>query len=114
MTLALLVAPGTLAARLGIIVLRWLSVRPINSETCTRAIFAAAGLSGAYVGGAYPVGWAMLRNVGAWMKGSTAAFTFVGNLPAGVDEDDLLAGLVLGGVILVIQATAEAARAVRR
>ncbi len=64
MTLALLVALGTVLAWLGILALRWLRVRPLTHDASTRALFAAAGFSGAYVGGAYPIGWAMLRNLG--------------------------------------------------
>jgi hypothetical protein len=114
MTLALLVALGTVLAWFGILALRWLQVRPITPDASTRAIFAAGGLSGAYVGGAYPIGWAMLRNFSVWMEQGATEFTFAGNLPPGVDEDDLLAGLVLGSVILVVRTTAEAVRIIRR
>jgi hypothetical protein len=114
MTLALLVALGTVVAWLGILTLRWLRVRPTTPDVSTRAIFAAGGLSGAYVGGAYPIGRAMMRNLGVWMDQGATTFTFAGNLPPGVDEDDLLAGLVLGTVILVVRATAEAGRIIRR
>lgn len=114
MTLALLVALGTVLAWLGILGLRWLQVRPTTNDSSTRALFAAAGLSGAYVGGAYPIGWAMFRNLTVWTEQGATTFTFAGNLPPGVDEDDLLAGLVLGTVILVVRATAEAGRVIRR
>jgi hypothetical protein len=114
MTLALLIAVGTVLAWLGILTLRWLQIRPLTPDVSTRAIFAAGGLSGAYVGGAYPIGWAMLRNFSVWMEQGATTFTFAGNLPPGVDEDDLLAGLVLGSVILLVRATAEAGRVIRR
>ncbi len=48
------------------------------------------------------------------MEQGATTFTFAGNLPPGVDEDDLLAGLVLGSVILVVLTTAEVGRAIRR
>jgi hypothetical protein len=63
MTLALLVAFGTLTFWVIILVLRWLRVAPTSTETATRALFAAAGLSGAYIGGGYPLVWAMFRNL---------------------------------------------------
>ncbi|MFN8636956.1 MAG: hypothetical protein U0893_24170 [Chloroflexota bacterium] len=113
MTLALLVAFGTLICWVGILVLRWLRVMPSSPEIATRALFAAAGLSGAYIGGGYPLVWAMIRNLSAWVERGSTSFTFAGNLPPGVDEDDLLALLVIGMAILIGQASAEAWRALR-
>jgi hypothetical protein len=86
---------------------RWLRVQPATSESATRAAFAAAGLSGAYIGGAYPILRAMARNLSAWFERGSTTFTFAGNLPPGVDEDDLLVVLVIGMAILIAQATAE-------
>jgi hypothetical protein len=65
MTLALLVAFGTLGFWLAILTLRWMRVAPTPAETATRALFAAASLSGAYIGRGYPLIWAMLRNLRA-------------------------------------------------
>jgi hypothetical protein len=111
MTRALLVAFGTLGFWVAILTLRWLRVVPTSVETATRALFAAAGLSGAYIGGGYPLIWGMVRNLGNWAESGSTAFTFAGNLPPGVDEDDLLIMLVIGMAILIGQATAEAWRA---
>ena len=69
--------------------------------------------SGAFVG-AYPVAWAMGRNVAIWAERGTTTFTFAGNLPVGVDEDDPLTVIVIGLLILVAQALGEASRAVRQ
>jgi hypothetical protein len=77
-------------------------------------VFAAAGLSGAFIGGAYPIVWALGRNVVAWAEHGSTTFTFASNLPVGVDEDDLLTVIVIGLLILVAQALGEASRAVRQ
>ena len=114
MTLALQVAYGTIAFWLALLVLRWLNVQPITSDASRRTAFAAAGLSGAFVGGVYPVVWAMTRNVADWAERGSTTFTFAGNLPVGVDEDDLLTVIVIGLLILVAQALGEASRAVRQ
>jgi hypothetical protein len=113
MTLALQVAFGTLIFWIGILIVRWLNVKTLTLEAYRSAAFAAAGLSGAYIGGVYPIAWVMVRNLGLWFEQGTTTFTFAGNLPPGVDEDDLLTVIVIGLVILVGQATAEARRAYR-
>jgi hypothetical protein len=114
MTLALQVGVGTPVFWLLLLFARWINVLPVTAETSRRSAFAAAGLSGAYIGGGYPLMWAMARNVGAWIEHGSTTFTFAGNLPPGVDEDDLLVMLVLGMTIFVGQSTAEAWRVVRR
>lgn len=114
MTLALQVAFGTIIFWFVLILLRWLNVQPITADTSRRLAFAAAGLSGAFIGGAYPVVWAMSRNVAAWAERGSTTFTFTGNLPVGVDEDDLLTVIVIGLLILVVQALGEASRAIRQ
>lgn len=113
MTLAVLVASGTLLFWLGILALRWLKVAPSTESTATRSLFAAAGLSGSYVGGGFPIVWAIIRNLSTWAETGSTSFTFAGNLPPGVDEDDLLVFLVIGMGILIAQATAEAWRALQ-
>jgi hypothetical protein len=65
MTLALQVACGTIVFWFALLLLRWLNVHPITADASRRAAFAAAGLSGAFIGGAYPLAWAMGRNVAA-------------------------------------------------
>ena len=55
----------------------------------------------------------MLRNVSAWFERGSLTFTFANNLPPGVDEDDLLAVLVVGMMILVGQAVAELVESLR-
>lgn len=113
MTLALKVAFGTILFWFVLIILRWLNVQPITADASRRLAFAAAGLSGTFVGGVYPVVWAMTRNVAAWVERGSTTFTFAGNLPVGIDEDDLLTVIVIGLLILVAQALGEASRAVR-
>ena len=113
MTLGLLVACGTLIFWLMILFARWLRVRPSSTTASQRAIFSAAGLSGALVGGWYPIAWAMLSNLDAYRETGTTTFKFAGHLPPGVDEDDLIFFLVIGMAILLIQAIAEVWRACR-
>jgi hypothetical protein len=114
MTLALLVAFGTLAFWVLILLIRSIRKRPTGATTSQRAVFAAAGLSGAFVGGGFPVVWAMVSNVSDWWASGRTGFTFAGHLPPGVDEDDLLVILVIGMAILMGQAVAEARRVGRR
>lgn len=114
MTLALLVACGTLALWLILLALRWVNAQPASERASRRALLAAAGLSGAYVGGGFPIIWAMASNVRDYLEHGSTGFTFAGHLPPGVDEDDLLFYLVVGMAILMGQAVAEAWRAVRR
>ena len=111
MTLALLVACGTPLLWVAMLVLRWLRVMPASKESATRALVASAGLSGAYIGGGYPLVLPVVRSLSSWVETGSTAFTFAGNLPPGVDEDDLLIFLVVGMGIQIGQATAEAWRA---
>lgn len=104
MTLAVLVFVGTVIAWLVILVLRWAAVRPVTPELSQRSMFAAAELSAAVVGAAYPTLWAVSSNLGAWMATGRAGFVFAGHLPPGVDEDDLLIVLIVGVAILVARA----------
>lgn len=55
MTLALQVAFGTIIFWFVLILLRWLNVQPIAADTSRRLACAAAGLSGAFIGGAYTI-----------------------------------------------------------
>jgi hypothetical protein len=113
MTLALLVSFGTLVFYLLILFVRWCRVRPSSEGASRHAWIAAAGMSGAGVGAGYPILWAMFRNLGGWFEHGSTTFTFVGNLPPGVDEDDLLPILVIGTGYLIGQAVAEVWRACR-
>ena len=113
MTLALLVACGIVAFYLAIIAVRLNRRRRLTPADMNRAVFAAAGLSGSCIGGGYPIFWAMGRNLIAWFETGSTKFTFTGNLPPGVDEDDMLFFLVVGMMILIGQAAAEAWRATR-
>src|SRR4051812_4277256 len=113
MTLALQVSYGTLVFWLLLLALRWLNVQPITVDASRRAAFAAAGLSGTFVGGAYPLVWAMSRNLTHWMEQGSTTFTFAGNLPVGVDEDDLLALAIVGLLLFTGQVVGEASRVVR-
>jgi hypothetical protein len=113
MTLALQVAFGTLFFWLLLVALRWLNVQPITIDASRRAAFAAAGLSGTFIGGAYPLVWAMFRNLAHWMEQGSTTFTFAGNLPIGVDEDDLLALAIVGLLLFAGQAVGDASRVVR-
>jgi hypothetical protein len=113
MTLALQIAYGTLVFWLLLLALRWLNVQPITEDATKRAAFAAVGLSGTFVGGAYPLVWAMSRNVVNWLEQGSTTFTFSGNLPVGVDEDDLLALAIVGLLLFIGQVVGEASRVVR-
>ena len=113
MTLTLLVAFGIVAFWVVILLARSLRGRPMTQAAARRAIFAASGFSGALIGGAFPIGWAMTTNMDAFLGRGITSFTFAGHLPPGVDEDDLLVFLVIGLAILLIQAVAEVWRACR-
>lgn len=107
MTLALLVAVTTLLIWPVLLFLRWAHVLPVTRETSGRGVFVALTFSGASVGGVYPVVWAISSNLRAWGESGRVTFTFAGHLPPGVDEDDLLVFIVVGMLILLIQATAQ-------
>jgi hypothetical protein len=111
MTLALQVSVGALAIYLLILFIRWCRVREPSEHAAQQAAFAAVALSGACIGGGYPLVWAMSRNIGAYVERGSTAFTFTGNLPPGVDEDDLLIVLTVGILVLIGQAVAAGWRA---
>ena len=113
MTLALLVSFGTIFFYLLIMLVRWLRVRPAREGASRRAWIAATGMSGASIGAGYPIIWAMVTNLGRWFENGSTTFTFVGHLPPGVDEDDLLPILVIGTGYLIGLSIAEAWRACR-
>ena len=113
MTLQLLVALTIPIFWMLILIGRWLLVRPNREGDARRALLAASALSGACVGGGYPIAWVLVRNLNAWSERGGSSFTFAGNLPPGVDEDELLVILVVGLVIFIIQAVAEVRRALR-
>lgn len=105
MTLALLVAAGTLAFWLVILVGRWAMVLPMTKESTTRAGVAAATVSAATIGGASPLLWVMVSNLRSWSERGTTGFTFAGHLPPGVDEDELLVVLVFGLIFVLAHAS---------
>lgn len=111
MTLALQVSLGSIAIYFVILFIRWAHVRQTPESASRRARFAAVALSGACIGGGYPLLWAMGRNLNAFVERGTTTFSFAGNLPPGVDEDDLLIVLVVGVLVLIGQAAAEVWRA---
>lgn len=111
MTLALQVSLGAIAIYLVILFVRWCCVQQPSEHAAQQAAFAAVALSGACIGGGYPLLWAMSRNIAAYAERGSTAFTFAGNLPPGVDEDDLLVVLTVGILVLIGQAVAAVWRA---
>ena len=107
MTLALLIAASTFPIWLLILFLRWARVIPITRTIREDAILVAAGFSAATVGGVYPIVWTILSNLQTWGETGRTTFTFVGHLPPGVDEDDLLLIIVVGLMVFVGQATSD-------
>jgi hypothetical protein len=110
MTLALLVALAMLLVWPVLLFLRWARVLPVTHEISRQAIYVAGAFSSAMVGGVYPIVWAMISNLLTWSETGRTVFTFAGHLPPGVDEDDLLAFIVAGLMVLVAQAVAAARR----
>lgn len=113
MTLALQVSVGALAVYFLILFVRWCNLHRPTQDASHRAAIAAVALSSATLGGGNQLLWAMSRNIGAFLDRGSTTFTFAGNLPPGVDEDDLLIVLTVGMLVLVGQACAEVWRACR-
>jgi hypothetical protein len=113
MTLTLLVVMATIFIWLLLLICRWLIVLPLTEETYTRTVVAAVSLSGALVGGAYPIGWILVSNLLTWQSTGVPGFRFASHLPPGVDEDELLIVLVVGLLILIGQAFKAANEALR-
>jgi hypothetical protein len=90
-----------------ILIGRWAAVLPLNRAAATRAMVAAATLSAATIGGGYPLLWALVRHRNLWFERGQTTFTFAGNLPPGVDEDELLVMLVFGLIFIIIHAVAD-------
>ena len=80
-------------------------VLPMTKESTTRAGVAAATVSAATIGGAYPLLWVMVSNLRSWSERGTTGFTFAGHLPPGVDEDELLVVLVFGLIFVLAHAS---------
>ena len=102
MTLAVLVASSTLLFWLLILVLRWLHVAPSTQSTATRS-------SSRRPVSAAPTSAAASRLSGQSFATSASGprrahvLHLAGNLPPGVDEDDLVVFLVIGMGILIVQ-----------
>lgn len=111
MSLTFQVGVGALVVYLLILLIRWFRVRPLSMLASQRAALAAFAFSGAVIGGAYPLLWAMGRHIGLFVEKGSATFTFAGNLPYGVNEDDLLVSFLVGMIVLVGLAVAEFYRA---
>jgi hypothetical protein len=83
----------------------------MSEDASRHAMLSAAALSGATIGGGYPILWVMARNAIDWFDRGSTTFTFAGHLPPGVDEDDLLVALLIGVLVLIGLAISEVWRA---
>lgn len=103
MVLVVVVILGTLIAWAVILTKRAKAGLPLTETICERAFFAALEFGGAVIGAALPILWIIGANSVASIRTGTVRFAFPGNLPPGVEEQDLLGALVVGTIILLIR-----------
>ena len=101
--LAVLVALGTVFAWVVLLVVRRQRRLPITQAVCERSFFAAFEFGGAVTGAAFPTAWIVGANVLRALWTGEIRFDIAGNLPPGVEEQDLVAILLVGSVILLIR-----------
>lgn len=101
--LAVLVALGTVLAWVIILSVRKRRGLPITQAVCERSFFTAFEFGGAVTGAALPTAWIMGANIWKVIQTWDVRFSISGNLPPGVDEQDLVAILFVGTVILLIR-----------
>lgn len=104
MALGLFVVVGIVACWLILGVARWLHVRPSSPEINRYTLWAAVGFGSALGGGLFPTLWLITSNLVSWLRTGTTVFKVEGHLAPGVDEDDLLLALLVGTLILIIEA----------
>ena len=103
MVLAVLVALGTLVAWGIVLGRRARAGLPLTERICERAFFTAFEFGGAVTGAAFPTVWLIVANVQAGLTTGNLRFVIAGRLPPGVEEQDLLAVLFVGTVVLLIK-----------
>jgi hypothetical protein len=102
LALAILVALGTVVCFALLIVRRLRRGLPCTQAVCQRAFFTGFEFGGAITGALFPTVWVIARNaLKGWQTGDTR-FVIAGNLPPGVEEQDLVAVLFVGTAILLI------------
>jgi hypothetical protein len=101
--LAVLVTLGTILAWVVLLVVRKQRRLPISQAVSERSFFAAFEFGGAVTGAAFPTAWIVGANIVKAIQTGEIRFDIAGNLPPGVQEQDLVAILLVGSVILLIR-----------